>query len=116
MSIQQDNCNGAILIVGKRSLLAEPLLGTLLSPAAISASSPTSISCTFSNSSVTASQNNVAPGSAFTHVQLNQIGNAYLGAATCTATGGDAQIVGIVSQLGGQGDKLLYYEGFNTGN
>ena len=78
--------------------------------------SPTSISCTFSNSSVTASQNNVAPGSAFTHVQLNQIGNAYLGAATCTATGGDAQIVGIVSQLGGQGDKLLYYEGFNTGN
>ncbi len=76
----------------------------------------TSISCTFSNSSVTASQNNVAPGAAFTHVELNAIGNAYLGAATCTATGGDAKIVGIVSQLGGQGDKLLYYEGFNTGN
>jgi hypothetical protein len=74
---------------------------------------PTNILCTFGGTSYTASQNNVQPGQSMTTVQLNQISSGYSGAANCTATGGDALIVGVVSELGGQGDKLLYYEGFN---
>lgn len=74
---------------------------------------PTDISCTFSGTSYTVSQSGVQPGESLTTVQLNQIADGYSGAANCTATGGDALIVGVVSQLGGQGDKLLYYEGFN---
>lgn len=75
--------------------------------------SATNINCTFSGSSYTVSQSNVQPGASLTTVQLNEIADGYSGAANCTATGGDALIVGVVSQLGGQGDKLLYYEGFN---
>jgi len=75
--------------------------------------SATDIACTFSGSSVTASQTTVQPGASLTHVQGNVIADGYVGAANCTATGGDALIVGVVSQLGGSGDALLYYEGFN---
>jgi len=73
----------------------------------------TDISCTFSGSAVTASLTSVQPGASLTHVQKDAIADSYVGAANCTATGGDALIVGVVSQLGGSGDALLYYEGFN---
>jgi hypothetical protein len=74
---------------------------------------PTTINCTFSGTTYTVSQTNVQPGAALTDVQLNKIADRYVGAAICTATGGDALIVGVVSQLGVTGDALLYYEGFN---
>jgi hypothetical protein len=74
---------------------------------------PTDILCTFSGTSYTVGQTGVGAGESLTTVQLGQIADGYAGAATCTATGGDALIVGVVSQLGGAGDKLLYYEGFN---
>lgn len=73
----------------------------------------TNVACTFSGTSYTVSQNDLQSGAAATFVQLNEVANGYVGAATCTATGGDALIVGVVSELGGQGDALLYYEGFN---
>jgi len=77
---------------------------------------PTSVNCTFSNSSVTVSTGTLQPGQAFTHVQLNQIGNGYVGSATCIATGGDAKIVGVVNQLlnVGNTDTFLVYEAFNA--
>lgn len=73
----------------------------------------TDVACTFSGTSYGVSQDNLQPGESATFVQLNEIANGYVGAATCTATGGDALIVAVVSELGGQGDALLYYEGFN---
>ena len=74
----------------------------------------TDIVCDFTGSYPSASLTNVQPGEALTATQLGIQAN-YLGAATCTATGGDAKIVGIVSQLGGVAgsDLLLYYEGAN---
>lgn len=74
----------------------------------------TEVTCTFVNSPLVVNQL-VDPGAALTHVQLNEIADGYNGAATCTASGGDAMIVGIVSQLGGVpgADQLLYYEGAN---
>ncbi|MCB8946110.1 MAG: hypothetical protein H6658_20385 [Ardenticatenaceae bacterium] len=65
------------------------------------------ISCTFSNNA----RVYTATGTNFTDVHLNQLADGYVGASTCTATG---PIVGVLSQLGGSGDKLLYYEGFNN--
>jgi hypothetical protein len=72
---------------------------------------PANIMCTFSGTTYTASQNNVAVGASLTDVQLDKIAPGYVGSATCTA---NQPIVGVLSQLGGQGDKLLYYEGFNN--
>ena len=70
------------------------------------------ISCTFANSAETTGATGVT---GFTSVQDGNndvdLGSGYVGAATCTGTG---PIVGVVSQLGGSGDKLLYYEGFNN--
>ena len=73
----------------------------------------TDITCTFSDSAYVASQTGVLPGASLTDVQLDMIGDGYVGAANCTASGGDALIVGVVSQLGTTGDALFYYEGFN---
>jgi hypothetical protein len=72
---------------------------------------PADIDCTFSGTAYTASQPNVPVGESLTDVQLNQIAAGYVGAATCTSA---EDIVGVVSQLGGSGDRLLYYEGFNN--
>jgi hypothetical protein len=74
---------------------------------------PTNINCIFSGTTYIVSQANVQPGAALTDVQLNKIADSYVGVAICTATGGDALIVSVVSQLGVTGDALLYYEGFN---
>jgi hypothetical protein len=78
---------------------------------------PTSISCTFSGTSYTASAANVQPGSALTDVQLNKIANKYVGSALCAATGGDAKIAGIAQQTmsgaAAASDLLYVYDGFN---
>lgn len=70
------------------------------------------INCTFANSTETTGDTNV---SGFTSVQDGNndvdLGDGYVGAATCTGSG---PLVGVVSQLGGSGDRLLYYEGFNN--
>jgi hypothetical protein len=73
----------------------------------------TNVTCTFTNSSRTVSST-IDPGEAFSDVQLYQLGNNYVGAATCTATGGDRKIVGIANEVGpGGGDTLLTYVGTN---
>jgi len=77
----------------------------------------TNISCTFTGTAYTASATNVAPGAALTDVQLNKISSGYVGSATCTATGGDAKIAGMVNELTNGApattDALLVYDGFN---
>jgi hypothetical protein len=76
----------------------------------------TDITCTFSGSAETTG-GTVAAGASFTSVQDGNndvdLGDGYVGASTCTSNNGEP-IVGVVSQLGGSGDKLLYYEGFNN--
>lgn len=69
------------------------------------------IDCVFTGTTYTASATDVPTGQSLTDVQLDKIANGYVGAATCTS---DQPIVGVLSQLGGSGDKLLYYEGFNN--
>ena len=75
----------------------------------------TNITCSYTNTAHVDQQNNVAPGSSFTVLNINQLGDGYIGAATCTASGGDAKIVGIVNQLqsNSNNDSLLVYEGTN---
>ena len=73
-------------------------------------SESTTVNCTFTNSSVTVSQN-LAAGAAFTHIQQNQIAPRYVGSGTCTA---GANIVGVVNELSSGGTDLFFvYEGFN---
>ena len=72
---------------------------------------PIDVNCTFSGTTYTAEATGLASGASLTDVQFNNIADGYVGSATCT---GDAGIVGVVSQLGGSGDALLYYEGFNN--
>ena len=60
---------------------------------------PTNVTCSFTGTAYTASATNVAPGAALTDVQLDKIAAGYVGSATCTATGGDAKIAGMVNEL-----------------
>lgn len=77
----------------------------------------TNVNCTFTNSSVTVSASNLAAGQSLTNVQLNELGDKYVGAAVCTATGGDAKIVGVTNELLANAPAttgaLLVYEGIN---
>ncbi len=74
------------------------------------------VSCTFQNSSYTVPATVLAPGAALNNVQLNKIANGYLGAATCTATGTNPKIIGVVNELlnVGSNDTFLVYEAFNN--
>jgi hypothetical protein len=79
---------------------------------------PTNVNCTFTGTSYTVTASNLAPGSALTDVQLNKIAASYVGSGTCTASGGDAKIVGIVNELNpgsiiATQDGLSVYEGLN---
>jgi len=78
---------------------------------------PTNITCTFTGSSRTVSATNVASGAALTDVELNAMGDGYVGSAVCTATGGDAKIAAVVNELTSGApsttDALLVYEGIN---
>jgi hypothetical protein len=76
----------------------------------------TTVSCTFSGSSHTEGAT-LASGEALTAVQYGTaLGAGYVGSATCTATGGDASIIGVVNEtlLGTGQDTFLVYEAFNT--
>jgi hypothetical protein len=75
----------------------------------------TNVSCQFSPPGPAVS-GSLDPGEALTHVQLNVLGNGYVGSATCTASGGDAKIVSIVNELNtvSTGDSFLVYEGTNN--
>ncbi|MCE7984237.1 MAG: hypothetical protein DYG89_23935 [Caldilinea sp. CFX5] len=75
----------------------------------------TSVSCTFTNSSVTIPATTLQPGGALADLQANKLGDRYVGAATCTATAG-GKIVAVVNQLGASttADQLLVYEGIST--
>lgn len=81
---------------------------------------PANITCTYTGSPAKASdsQQNVAPNAAMVR-QNNDLssGAAYVGSATCTATGTNPRIVGVVNENGINpqtgGDLLLVYEGFN---
>jgi len=79
--------------------------------------SATNVTCTFTGTSYTASATSLQPGAALTDVQLNKIASGYVGAGTCTASGGDAKIAGIVTELTNSAasttDALLAYDGFN---
>lgn len=70
------------------------------------------ITCTYTGSSVTSS-GTVAAGEPLTVVNGDTIADGYVGAATCTATGGS--LVGIVNELnsGASSDSFLVYEGTN---
>jgi hypothetical protein len=75
--------------------------------------SSTTINCTFSGTSYTASDT-VPAGEAMTLIQDGMIASGYVGSATCTA-GSGAQIVGVVNELntGLSGDAFLVYDAFN---
>ena len=79
--------------------------------------SPTNVACTFTGTGYTASAVGLAPGAALTDVQLGKIASGYVGGATCTASGGDAKIAGVVNELTNGApattDALLVYNAFN---
>jgi hypothetical protein len=78
--------------------------------------SATTVSCTFSDSTHTAS-GTLDPGEALTDVHWGTaLGDGYVGSAVCTATGGDAMIIGVVNEtlLGTGQDCFLVYEAFNA--
>jgi hypothetical protein len=68
------------------------------------------ISCTFTNSTYTVSQN-VAPGASLVDLQNNKMTKNYAGSGTCTAPAG-SKLVGVVNELSSvlPGDNLLVYE------
>jgi len=74
----------------------------------------TSVSCTFTNSSITVSAN-LNPDQALADLQGNKLADKYVGSATCTA-GAGGKIVGVVNELGSTpgADQLLVYEGVNA--
>ena len=77
--------------------------------------SNTDISCSFTGTGYTVSLINAAPGDALNDIQGGDIADGYVGAATCTATGGDALILGVVNELGpGNKDVFLVYNGINN--
>ncbi|MGQ9491469.1 MAG: hypothetical protein ACUVS6_12350 [Anaerolineae bacterium] len=76
------------------------------------------INCTFTGSSYTVSGTDVQPGAALVDTQINKIANGYTGGATCTATGTDPKIIGVVNELNTRpshaaNDAFLVYEGVN---
>jgi len=90
--------------------------------------SAVSITCVYSafngNTPAADTENNVAPGGSMVRFNSNLVSDgAYVGSATCTATGsGETKIVGVVNQSAGvavnpagvkAGDGATTYEGFN---
>jgi hypothetical protein len=80
----------------------------------------TDITCTFTDSSVTATKAAVAPDGVFSVVTTTGTGNFpvganYNGSATCTASATGAKIVGVGQQLKTTGnvDTFFVYEGIN---
>jgi len=75
-------------------------------------SSSTTVNCTFTGTSYTAS-GTLAAGEALTDLQNGKISSGYVGSATCTASNPGDRIVAVVNQLGpsSTADQLLVYEG-----
>lgn len=69
----------------------------------------TDISCTFTNSTYTASATGVANGASLIDQQKGKIAANYAGSATCTSTG---KIVGVVNEISevAPGDNFMVYE------
>lgn len=79
----------------------------------VNSSGSTTVTCTFSGSSYTASAT-LAPGQSLSDYEGGKIANGYVGSATCTASNVSDKIVGTVNELGsGTGDQFLVYEGIN---
>jgi len=74
----------------------------------------TSVTCTFTGSTVTVGPTDLAPGEALNALQNGAIADKYVGSATCTASAG-GEIVGVVNEVGPatSADQLLVYEGVN---
>ncbi len=73
----------------------------------------TNVACTFTNSAVTVNAS-LAAGAVLNDVQLNKLGDGYVGSATCTGDAG-AKLAAVVNELGtGGGDQFLVYEAINT--
>jgi hypothetical protein len=73
-------------------------------------SSTTTVNCTFTGTSYTASQS-LSAGEAMTLLQLNAIADGYVGSGTCTA-GSGGKIAAIVNEVKpGSADNLMVYEG-----
>jgi hypothetical protein len=80
----------------------------------------TDITCTFTNSSVTATRTALPPNGVFSVVTTTGTNNFpiaanYDGSATCTASASGAKIVGVGQQLKttGNADTFFVYEGVN---
>lgn len=80
--------------------------------------STTNISCTFTGSAQTIPSTPIAPNQALNHVQTMFFTTyPYVGSAICTASGGDAKIIGVVNQtstFSTDQDRFLVYEGTNV--
>lgn len=78
----------------------------------------TTITCTFSNTSVTQTSDPIVSGGSYTPLQLGEIAPGYNGSGTCTANANGARIVGIANQLilAGTTDNFFVYEGTNSSN
>ena len=79
---------------------------------------PATITCTFTqtngNNHTTATSPELQPGAAWNYLQINQLGENWIGSATCTG-GVDSQILGIVNELqnNAPGDQFFAYTAFN---
>ncbi|NOK62433.1 MAG: hypothetical protein GFH27_549293n167 [Chloroflexi bacterium AL-W] len=80
---------------------------------------PTSIECTYAQSDVTQSVENLAPGATWTAQQSGVIpantDNGYNGSGVCTASASGAQIIGVLNQLGsGEDDSFFVTNAINN--
>lgn len=72
----------------------------------------TTITCTYSGTSVTQTSGQIAPGGSYTVVQNGAIASGYNGSGRCVANASGAKIVGIANQLfQGSADTFFVYEG-----
>jgi hypothetical protein len=76
----------------------------------------TNVTCTFTNSGLVVGPVPLSPLQALNHLQYGKIASGYVGAGTCTASGGDAKIIGVLNEdrIGGTTDLMMTYEGINV--
>ncbi len=76
----------------------------------------TTVTCTFTNSAVSWTSKSLKQGEGDTHLQNGQLGNPYVGGATCTANAAGAQIIGVINKTGGNpnADQMTTYEAINV--
>lgn len=77
----------------------------------------TNVTCTYSGSTKTETQNDLAPGQAMIRNQPATFTEKYVGSATCTGSNPAVPLVGIANEVNlevSNVDRLLVYEGANT--